>query len=162
MINKILLILLISLINYCNNISLCALVFIFIAMSFNNLLNDTNKYKTILYLLFAIGFGYISSINSILNINQLLISFSSLLISLLISLFIFESNIKSSFISFLITASIIDSLIMNLLYSLNDYSYLKILNIFIKDISYKLFYIFLITFKTNLFNKILKKVNING
>lgn len=162
MINKILLILLISLINYCNNISLCALVFIFIAISFNNLLNDTNKYESILYLLFAIGFGYIGSINSILNINQLLISFSSLLISLLISLFIFEANIKSSFISFLITASIIDSLIMNLLYSLNDYSYLKILNIFIKDISYKLFYIFLITFKTNLFNKILKRVNING
>lgn len=145
------------LLNHCTKITECALVFTMIAITVNTVTVSCGRFKSLIGLGFAIVISFIFLMKLPYYINGRIVnglvfaSFSSLIISLYLSTSAFLkfrnrfSFIVSNFL-FLIIASIIDGILMSLFFTLNhNFSYATILDLFKRELSYKILYGFIIS-----------------
>lgn len=143
---------LIYLLNFCTKIQQCALVFITIAIITNATTFFFGKSQSLRGLVFAniISFSLLWELPYYIDgqiVNGLVFaSFLSLMISMYWSTSVFQkltskfSFVKSNALSFSI-AAIIDGLIMGLFFIVNNnFSYPKVLDIFSRELSYKMMY----------------------
>ena len=140
------------LLNYCTTIYGCALVFTIIAIAVNSTTVLYGRFKGLIGLGFAvvISFALLWKLPYYIDgrlVNGLVVaSFSSLIISLYFAVSAF-ARFYSRF-GFVIAnalslgiAAIIDGFIMGLFFVINNnFSYAKIMDIFNKELSYKMFY----------------------
>lgn len=140
------------LLNCCTLIYQCALAFIIIAITMNATTSVYGKSKALRGLAFAIAISFVLLWELPYYIDGKMIngivvaSFTSLMISMYWSVFVFQklrskfSAMASNALSFA-AGTIIDGLIMGLFFiANNNFSYEKILDIFMKECSYKLTY----------------------
>ena len=140
------------LLNYCSAIYQCTAVFTVIAIIINASTSIYGRTKTIKGLAIAliISFALLWKLPYYIDgkiINGLVLaSFSSVMISLYWSTSVFQkltsnfSFVKSNFFS-LSVAAIIDGLIMGLFFIVNNnFSYPRVLDIFSRELSYKMMY----------------------
>lgn len=143
------------LLNYCTAISECALVFTMITITVNLITFTCSKSKSLKGLAFAIVVSFTLLMQlpyyidgSIVN-GLIFASLSSLMISLYWSTSALQKfSSKFSFVVSntlsLIIAAIIDGILMSLFFAVNkNFSYLRILDIFSRELSYKILYGFL-------------------
>jgi len=157
------------LLNYCNAIYGCALVFTIIVITVNATTVLYGRFKGLIGLSFAaiISFALLWKLPYYIDgslVNGLVIaSFSSLIVSLY-----FSSSALTRFYSrfgFVITnalslgiAAIIDGFIMGLFFVINNnFSYARIMDTFNRELSYKMFYGILASFLIFTIIKILQK-----
>lgn len=143
------------LLNYCVAIYQCALVFTIIAITVNGTTAIYNRFKSLIGVGFAIviSFALLWKLPYYIDgriVNGLVFaSFSSLIISLYCSTFAFlKFRSRFSFVVAntlsLIVAAIIDGFIMGLFFTINNnFSYIRILDIFSRELSYKMIYGFI-------------------
>ena len=154
--------------NFCTSIYQCSLVFVIIATMANFITFFYGKSESLKSLVFAIiitytlmlqRFYYIDGkiINGLISVSLL-----SLMISIYWSTFVFQkltnkiSLIISNMLS-LISAALIDCLVMSIFFAFNSYfSYFKILDIFSRELSYKMIYGFLVSVITFIVLKIFR------
>lgn len=140
------------LLNFCTAIYQCALVFTVIAITINIVTFLYGKSKSLKGLAFAIIISFVLLMQlpyyidgKIVN-GLVFVSFSSLMISMYWSTSIFQKltskfNFVISNALSLMSAAIIDGVIMSIFFIFNNYfSYSRILNIFSKELSYKMMY----------------------
>ena len=140
------------LLNYCPAIYQCAAVFTVIVIIINASTSIYGRTKTIKGLAIALitSFALLWKLPYYIDgkiINGLVLaSFSSVMISLYLSTSVFQkltskfSFVKSNFFS-LSVAAIIDGLVMGLFFIVNNnFSYLRVLDIFSRELSYKMMY----------------------
>lgn len=140
------------LLNCCTLIYQCGLAFIIIAITMNATTSVYGKSKALRGLAFAIAISFVLLWELPYYIDGKMIngivvaSFTSLMISMYWSVFVFQklsskfSAMASNALSFA-AGTIIDGLIMGLFFiANNNFSYEKILDIFMKECSYKLTY----------------------
>ena len=140
------------LLNYCTAISECALVFTMITITVNLITFTCSKSKGLKGLAFAIVVSFTLLMQLPYYIDGSIVKgliFASLS-SLMISLYWSTSALQkfSSKFSFvvsntlsLIIAAIIDGILMSLFFAVNkNFSYLRILDIFSRELSYKILY----------------------
>ena len=143
------------LLNYCSAIYQCASVFTVIAIIINASTSIYGRTKTIKGLAIALitSFALLWKLPYYIDgkiINGLVLaSFSSVMISLYWSALIFhkmQSNfsfVKSNFFS-LSVAAIIDGLVMGIFFVINNnFTYARIIEIFAKEVSFKVMYGFI-------------------
>jgi hypothetical protein len=138
--------------NYCTTIYQCALVFTIIAITVNAITVPCGRFKGLIGLAFAIAvsFALLWKLPYYIDgrlVNGLVVaSFSSLIISLY-----FSTSALTRFYSrfgFVIAnalslgiAAIIDGFVMGLFFVINNnFSYARIMDIFTRELSYKMFY----------------------
>ena len=140
------------LLNFCTAIYQCALVFTIIAITANAITFTCGKSKSLKGIAFAIviSFALLLQLPYYIDgkiVNGLIFaSFSSLMISIYWSTSVFQkltrkfSIVISNALS-LIIAAIIDGFIMGLFFTLNkQFSYSRVLDIFSRELSYKMLY----------------------
>lgn len=139
------------LLNYCTTIYQCALVFTIIAITVNIMTVMGGRFKSLTGLVFAIiiSFAFLWKLPYYIDgrlVNGLAVaSFSSLIISLYFSVSVF-ARFYSRF-GFVIAnaislgiAAIIDGFVMSLFFVINNnFSYARIMDIFSRELSYKMF-----------------------
>ena len=143
------------LLNFCTAIYQCALIFTLIAITTNAVTFTCGKSQSLKGLAFAvlISFALLWTLPYYINgkiVNGLVFaSFSSLMISVYWSTSVFQkltskfSFVKSNALSFGL-AAIIDGFIMGLFFTLNNQlSYSRVLDIFSRELSYKMLYGFI-------------------
>lgn len=157
------------LLNYCTTIYQCALVFTIIAITVNIMTVMGGRFKSLTGLVSAIiiSFAFLWKLPYYIDgrlVNGLAVaSFSSLIISLYFSVSVF-ARFYSRF-GFVITnalslgiAAIIDGFIMGLFFVINNnFSYARIMDIFNRELSYKMFYGVLASILIFIVIKILQK-----
>ena len=140
------------LLNFCTAIYQCALIFTIIAITANAVTFTYGKSKSLkgLAVAIVISFALLLQLPYYIDgkiVNGLVFaSFSSLMISMYWSTYVFQkltsrlSLVMSNALS-LIIAAIIDGFIMGLFFTLNkQFSYSRILDIFSRELSYKMLY----------------------
>ena len=143
------------LLNYCTAIYQCALIFTIIAITINTTTAICGRFKSLIGLVIAIVISFVLLWKIPYYIDGHIVNglvFASFL-SLMISLYWSTSALQkfSSKFSFvvsnalsLIIAALIDGLIMTLFFVFNNnFTYSRILDIFSRELSYKIFYGFL-------------------
>lgn len=143
------------LLNYCAAVYRCALVFTMIVITVNVITAMDGKVKSLMGLASAIviSFTLLWKLPYYIDgriVNGLAVaSFASLMISLYFSTFAFlKSCSRFSFVAAnalsLTIAAITDGFVMGLFFVINNnFSYARILDIFSRELSYKMFYGFL-------------------
>jgi len=145
------------LLNFCTAIYQCALVFTVIAITTNIVTFLYGKSKSLKGLAFAIIISFVLLMQlpyyidgKIVN-GLVFVSLSSLMISMYWSTSIFQKltskfNFVISNALSLMSAAIIDGVIMSIFFIFNNYfSYSRILDIFSKELSYKMMYAFTVS-----------------
>jgi hypothetical protein len=156
------------LLNFCTAIYQCALMFTIIAITTNSITSLYSKSKSLYALAFAIivNFVFLGKLPYYIDgtiVNGLVFaSFSSLMISMYWSSVVFQKLtktlgfIKSNALS-LILSSVIDGFIMGVFFILNNkFSHSRVLDIFSREVSYKIAYILAASFMIHLFVKMFK------
>ena len=140
------------LLNYCTTIYQCALVFTIIAITVNIMTVMGGRFKSLTGLVSAIiiSFAFLWKLPYYIDgrlVNGLVVaSFSSLMISLCFSVSAFvRFYSRSGFVIAnalsLAIAAIIDGCVMSLFFVINNnFSYARIMDIFSRELSYKIFY----------------------
>lgn len=143
---------LVYLLNFCTAIYQCALIFTIITITTNAVTFTCGKSKSLkgLAVAIVISFALLLQLPYYIDgkiVNGLVFaSFSSLMISMYWSASVFQKltgkfNIVISNALSLVIASIIDGFIMGLFFGLNNqFSYSRILDIFSRELSYKMLY----------------------
>jgi hypothetical protein len=143
------------LLNYCKSISECALVFTIIAITVNVITYIWGKANSLqaVALAITVSFALLMKLPYYIEghlVNGLVFaSLSSLMVSLYCSTLAFQrfhskfSFVLSNALS-LIIAGIIDGILMDLFFAFNNnFGYARILDILVKELSYKAFYGFI-------------------
>ena len=140
------------LLNFCTAIYPCALVFTIIALMTNAVTFIYGKSKSLKGLAFAIAISFAMFwklpyyIDGKIVNGLVFASFSSLMISMYWSTSFFQKivnkyNFVISHALSLIVAAILDGVIMGLFFIINNqYSYARVLDIFSRELSYKILY----------------------
>ena len=140
------------LLNFCTAIYQCALVFTIIAITTNAVTFTYGKLKSLTGLAFAIALSFTILWKLPYYINDKIVnglvcaSFISLMISMYLSNSVFQkltgkfNFVIASAVS-LALAAVIDGLIMSLFFALNNhFTYARVLDIFSRELSYKMLY----------------------
>ena len=151
------------LLNFHTKVYQCALLFTIIAITNNCIMLFDSRSKSLNTIAFAIIVNFILLwkipyyINGKIVNGLVFTSFFSLIISIYCSTALFEKLTK--YIGFItsnalavILAAIVDGLIMSIFFILNNkFSYSRVLDIFHREVSYKIIYILVASFVMNLF-----------
>ena len=157
------------LLNYCTTIYGCALVFTIIAIAVNATTVLYGRFKGLIGLGFAvvISFALLWKLPYYIDgrlVNGLVVaSFSSLMVSLYFSTstltrFCSRFGFAVANVLSLGIAAIIDGFVIGLFFVINNnFSYARIINIFSKELSYKMFYGLVVSFLIFAVTRILQK-----
>ena len=142
--------------NYCTAIYQCSLIFSLIVILFNIIIFTNTILFAFFQLFISISVNYFLLLNlpyyidgNIMN-GLIEASFSSLFISICFSYFIFikscnKFDIRKAGILSIIASAITDGFIMKLFFIINNkLPYIRILDIFTRELSYKILYGFII------------------
>lgn len=156
------------LLNVCTTIYQCALIFTIIAITTNGITLRYSPSQSLKTLAFAmiLNFALLSKLPYYIDgkiVNGLVLtSFLSLLISMYFSTAVLQKLtdklcfMKANALS-IILASVIDGFIMGVFFILNNqFSYSRVIDIFIREVSYKIIYILIASFIMNFYFKIHK------
>lgn len=156
------------LLNFCTAIYQCALMFTIIGITTNSITSLYSKSKSLYALAFAIIVSFILIMKIPYYIDGKIVnglvfaSFSSLMISMYWSSAVFQKLInkfgfvKSNALS-LILSSVIDGSIMGIFFIVNNkFSHSRVLDIFSREVSYKIAYILAASFVIHLFVRMFK------
>ena len=157
------------LLNFCTAIYQCALIFTLIAITTNAVTFTCRKSQSLKGLAFAVLISFALQLPYYIDgkiVNGLVFaSFLSLMISMYWSASVFQKltskfSIAISNALSLVVASIIDGFIMGLFFILNNhFSYSRVLDIFSRELSYKMLYGFVASAIIFIVFKMFKTIN---